>query len=241
MRVLTGLYWIFLMMLFSIASTFMPLTQILDKKSSYPENIIFGKICLMQKLSYNKSDGVIPAHSLKGFIFPLIYCSLIGFWNMKIQSIMKTKCSTFKTYSCFGGKHRRNLQIFNENLAQSLYWILFIVLENILVLFLQIYSDELGEKNVFIIYNIFFVVLADVVSGLLIPIKYIILSKKKYPILWINSVKDQVHTRSPESSVKVPRREFTIERMKVPIEKSTEKNVVFPKKIIPKITIIEVE
>ena len=152
---MTCLHWMVLTMMISIASTSMPLSQILDNQSIYPENIIYGKICLQQKLNH-KFDANIPTFGLKGFIFPLIYCSMITFWNMKIQSIMKTQCSSFKTYSCYGGKYRRNLQTFRENLAQSLYWGIFIILENVLVLFLKMYSEELGERKVFIIYNIFF-------------------------------------------------------------------------------------
>ena len=58
-------------------------------------------------------------------------------------------------------------------MAQSFYWGIFIILENVLVLFIRMYSEELGEKNIFIIYNVFFVLLADIVSGLLVPIYYI--------------------------------------------------------------------
>lgn len=243
MRLMTCLHWMVLTMMISIASTSMPLSQILDNQSIYPENIIYGKICLQQKLNH-KFDANIPTFGLKGFIFPLIYCSMITFWNMKIQSIMKTQCSSFKTYSCYGGKYRRNLQTFRENLAQSLYWGIFIILENVLVLFLKMYSEELGERKVFIIYNIFFVLLADIVSGLLVPIKYIILSKKKYQILWINSVKDQVYTRSPKTSVKIPRREFTPERLKIslnsPKAKSMSKYIVSPKKVVSTISVIEI-
>ena len=244
MRFLTGLHWMVLAMMISIASTFMPLTQIIDKKSIYPENIIFGKICLHQKLTNHVSHGSIPTYGLKGFIFPLIYCSMILFWKMKIHSIMKTKCSSFKTYSCCGGKYRRNLQTFRENLAQSIYWIIFIVLENVLVLFLEIFSEELGEKNVFIIYNVFFVLLADIVSGLLIPIKYIITSRKKYQILWINSIKDEVNIRSPQTSVKIPRREFIPERFFIssqnsPRKKSMNKSIVLSRKEMSSLSVIE--
>ena len=213
----------------------MPLTQILDNKSIYPENIIFGKICLHQKLTNHMSHGIIPTYGLKGFIFPLIHCSMILFWKMKIQSIMKTKCSSYKTYSCCGRKYRRNLQTFRENLAQSIYWIIFIVLENVLVLFLEIFSEaeELGEKKDFIIYNVFFILFADIVSGLLIPIKYIIISKKKYQIFWINSIKDEVNARSPQPLVKIPRREFTPETFFISSQNSPRKkskSIVIPKK-----------
>ena len=131
-------------------------------------------------------------------------------------------------------------------MAQSFYWGIFIILENVLVLFIRMYSEELGEKNVFIIYNVFFVLLADIVSGILVPIVYIILSRKKYQILWANSVKDQVCTRSPKTLVKIqiPRREFTPERLKIslnsPKPKSMSKYEVSPKKIESSLSVIEI-
>ena len=235
MRLLTGLHWMVLTVMITIASTFMPLTQILDNPSIYPKNIIYGQICLKQKLTNYKSDGSIPTYGLMGFIFPLIYCSMIAFWNKKIQLKIKTQCSSFKTYSCYGGKYRRNLQTFRENLFQSLYWILFIIFENVLVLYLRMHSEELGERKVFMIYNTLFVLFADIVFGLLVPIKYIILSKKKYQILWINSVKDQVNTRTSKTLVKMPRRDFTPERLTIqckgPQPKSINKYIVSPKKV----------
>ena len=247
MRLLTGVYWMFFIMLVSIASTFMPLTQILAKTKSYPQNIIFGKICLELKLNKQNSDGIIPTYGLKGFIFPIIYCSMIAFWNMKIQSMMKTQCSSFKTFSCYGGKYRRNLQTFKENLAQSIYWIIFIVLENVLVVFLKMYSEELGERNIFIIYNTLFVIFGDFMTGFLLPIKYIMLSRRKYQILWMSSVNDPVNERSPKSSVKIPRREFTPEKLKISmnssnsVQRTMNKYIIFPSKENSSISVIEIE
>ena len=70
-------------------------------------------------------------------------------------------------------------------------------------------------------------------SGLLIPIKYIIISKKKYQILWINSIKDEVNARSPQPLVKIPRREFTPETFFISSQNSPRKkskSIVIPKK-----------
>ena len=166
---------------------------------------------------------------------------------MKIQSMMKTQCSSFKTFSCYGGKYRRNLQTFKENLAQSIYWIIFIVLENVLVVFLKMYSEELGERNIFIIYNTLFVIFGDFMTGFLLPIKYIILSRRKYQILWMSSVNDPVNERSPKSSVKIPRREFTPEKLKIPmnssssVQRTMNKYIIFPSKENSSISVIEIE
>ena len=245
MRLLTGLYWMFLMMQVTIASTFMPITQIMDKKSLYPENIIFGKICLQQNLSEQNSDGIVQKYRLNGFIFPIVFGSLIVFWYMKIQTMIKTQCSSFKTFGCYGGKYRRNLQTLKEHLAQSFYWIFFIVMENVLVVFLKMYSKEIGDRKLFIIYNIFFVIFGDIVTGLLLPIKYIIVSRKEYQILWSSTVTNQVEEKSPKSSVKIPRREFTPEMLQISSESSNQKSInkyiYFHKRDVPSINITQIE
>ena len=114
MRLLTCLFWLLLTIQVTIAATFMPLTQMMDKENSYPENIIFGQICLCQKLSQSNSVGIVAKYRLNGIIFPTVFGSLIVFWYVKIQAIMKTQCSSFKTFGCYGGKYRRNLQNRNQ-------------------------------------------------------------------------------------------------------------------------------
>ena len=146
---------------------------------------------------------------LNGFIFPVVYGSLIVFWTLKVQAMIETQCSTFKTFGCYGGKYRRNLQTFKENLSQSAYWISFVVLENVLVALLRMFSDTIEENTIFLIYNIYFFIFGDIAIGILLPIKYLLLSIRKYPILWMSNLKkkDTVMEKSNNISVKIPRRE----------------------------------
>ena len=226
MRLLTCLFWMLLTTQVTIAATFMPLTQMMDKENSYPENIIFGQICLCQKLPKSISIGIVAKYRLNGIIFPIVYGSLIVFWYVKIQAIVKTQCSTFKTFGCYGGKYRRNLQTFKENLLQSAYWICFIVLENVLVVLLRMYSEGIGEDNIFLIYNIYFVIFGDISIGILLPLKYLMLSKKKYQILWMSTIKQEDDIEKPNYvSTKIPRRETTPEMLSELIESS--KNIRF--------------
>ena len=255
MRLLTCLYWLLLTIQVTIAATFMPLTQMMDKENSYPENIIFGQICLCQKLSKSNSVGIVAKYRLNGFIFPIVFGSLIVFWYVKIQAIMKTQCSSFKTFGCYGGKHRRNLQTFKENLAQSAYWICFIVLENVLCLLLRMHSESIGENTIFLIYNIYFVIFGDIAVGILLPLKYLILSKKKYQILWVSTIKQEEDIMKPNNiSTKIPRRETTPEMLSQSFESSSNirfetsswKNKTHDKSILhnnrntPRVTVIEI-
>lgn len=252
MRVLTSLFWMLLTIQVTIAATFMPLTQMMDKENSYPENIIFGQICLCHKLS--QSNSVVAKYRLNGIIFPIVFGSLIVFWYVKIQAILKTQCSTFKTFGCYGGRYRRNLQTFKENLLQSAYWICFILLENALVVLLTVHSERIGENNLFRIYNIYFIIFGDISVGILLPLKYLMLSKKKYQILWMSTIKQEENIKkSNKVSTKIPRRETTPEMLSQQIESSknirfetsnwenkTGNMFIFPNnRIIPRITVVE--
>ena len=232
----------------------MPLTQMMDKENSYPENIIFGQICLCQKIPESNSVGIAAKYRLNGLIFPVVFGSLIVFWYVKIQAILKTQCSTFKTFGCYGGKYRRNLQTFKENLVQSAYWICFIVLENLLVVLLRMHSEAIGENIIFLVYNIYFVIFGDIAIGILLPLKYLMLSKRKYQIIWMSIIKQEEDIERPNNvSTKIPRRETTPEMLTQSIESS--KNISFESwnnksdnkfnfpnnNEIPRVTVVEVD
>ena len=258
MRILTCLFWFLLAIQVTIAATFMPLTQMMDKENSYPGNIIFGQICLCQKLSQSNSVGIVAKYRLNGIIFPTVFGSLIVFWYVKIQAIMKTQCSSFKTFGCYGGKYRRNLQTFKENLAQSAYWITFIVLENVLVVLLRMHSESIGANNLFLIYNIYFVIFGDLAIGILLPIKYLMLSKRNYQILWVTNLnqEEEKDSKKPNNVLtKIPRRDTTPEMLSQSIEslnnihsetsswKNRTHNVVIlhNNRRIPRVTVIEID
>ena len=225
----------------------MPLTQMMDSRSSYPENMIFGKICILQKIPESISDGIVTKFRLNGIIFPIVYGILIVFWNLKVQAMIKTHCSTFKTFGCYGGKHRRNLQTFKENLAQSAYWITFIILENMLVAFLRMLSDVLEENTIFLIYNISFFIFGDLAIGFLLPIKYLMLSTGKYQILWMSThmKKNVVVEKSTNTSIKIPRRETTptmITKTVESLENRANIRYTFNNIIeIPRVTVVEID
>ena len=255
MRLLSCLFWMLLTTQVTIAATLMPLNQMMDKENSYPENIIFGQICLCQKLSKSNPVGIMAKYRLNGIIFPIVFGSLIVFWYVKIQAIMKTQCSSFKTFGCYGGKYRRNLQTFKENLAQSAYWIMFIVLENALVVLLRMHSESIGENNLFLIYNIYFVIFGDIAVGILLPSKYLMISKRKYQILWVSTIKQKEEDKEKPKNVltKIPRRETTPEMLSqsivstnnIHVETSSWKNKTHNKfhnnRKIPRVTVIEID
>ena len=186
-------------------------------------------------------------YRLNGFIFPTVYGSLIAFWTFKVQAMIETQCATFKTFGCYGGKYRRNLQTFKENLAQSVYWISFVILENVLVALLRMFSDLIEENTIFLIYNIYFFIFGDIAIGILLPIKYLLLSIRKYPILWMSNLKkkDMVMEKSNNISVKIPRRETTpamiLKTMETMKKRSQNKYIYQNRRVIPRVTVVEIE
>ena len=186
-------------------------------------------------------------YRLNGFIFPIVFGSLIVFWILKVQAMIKTQCSTFKTFGCYGGKYRRNLQTFKENLAQSAYWISFLILENVLVAILRMFSDVIEENTIFLIYNIYFFIFGDIAIGFLLPIKYLMLSKRKYQILWMSNLKkkNNVMEKSNNISIKIPRRDTTPTMIIKTIEsiknRGKNKDIYQNIGIIPCVTVVEIE
>ena len=209
---------------------------------------IIGKICLHQNIpASSNSDGIMKKYRLNGFIFPIVFGSLIVFWTLKVQAMIKTQCSTFKTFGCYGGKYRRNLQTFKENLAQSAYWIGFLILENVLVVFLRMFSDVIEENTIFFMHNIYFYIFGDIAIGFLLPMKYLMLSKRKYQILWMSNLKkkDIVMEKSNNISRKIPRRDTTptmiIKTTEILKKKSQNKDIYQNIKLIPRVTVVEIE
>ena len=212
------------------------------------KTFIIGKICLQQSIpSSSNFEGIMKKFRLNGFIFPIIFGSLIVFWTLKVKAMIKTQCSTFKTFSCYGGKYRRNLQTFKENLAQSAYWISFLILENVLVVFLRMFSDVIKENTIFLIYNIYFFIFGDIAIGFLLPMRYLMLSKRNYQILWMSNLKEKnnVMEKSNDISIKIPRRDTTPTMIIKPIEsmknRGKNKDIYQNIGIIPLVTVVEIE
>ena len=140
-----------------------------------------------------------------------------------------------------------NDQTFKDNLAQSAYWISFLILENVLVAFLRMFSDVIEENTIFYIYNIYFFIFGDIAIGFLLPMTYLMLSKSKYQILWMSNIKkkDIVMEKSNNISIKIPRRETTptmiiktIESMK---NRSQNKYIYQNIRPIPRVAVVEIE
>ena len=212
MRIVNLLYWFFFLFLFSVSSAFMPVADIISDSENYPEKLVFGKICLHQTFPQKSFNEIISRDRLWGFAFPIIYFSFVLFWSMKNKNLVKDVCIARKTFACFGGTYRRNLQTFEESVFLSLYWCVFIVLENIIVIIIEAFHDQVSEQTVFILYNCFFFFFGDLFHGLILPLKYIILSRRDYFVLWSSnnsedsSPSDETRRSDPEE--KIPRREF---------------------------------
>ena len=169
----------------------------------------------------------VTRERFSGFVFPTIYLTFTAFWSLKNRFLIHRFCSTRTTFSCFGGKHRRNLQTFAETTAQTYYWALFIVMENILCLVLELHSDKFGERNVFIVYNLFFYIFGDFIIGILLPLNYIYLSQTHYQEIW--TAPHERKTSQPERTEleKIPRRDFLPEKY-ANMKNMPEKCTLFP-------------
>ena len=190
----------------TVITIFLPISFMLS--GDYPANVVFGQICMLEKLPKQNLREIVEKDRMMGFIFPIIFASLVSFFNIKIKILVKRHCTSQRTFSCYGGMYKRNLMTLSESLNCSFYWNLFIILENILLLILRVYSEELGEIQIFIIYNTFFFIFGDFYNCIYLPMRIIHTSKNQYAVLWTKSEPKSTRTDCKEESNKVPRRDF---------------------------------
>ena len=185
---------------------FLPISFMLS--GHYPENVVFGQICMRETLPKQNLRDIVKKDRMMGFIFPTIFASLVFFFYIKIKSLVKRHCTSQRTFSCYGGMYRRNLMTLSESLNNSFFWSSFIIFENVLLLVLRIYSEELGEKQIFVIYNTFFFLFGDIYICLYLPLKIIQTSKTQYAVLWTKPKPQSTKNDSKVESDKIPRRDF---------------------------------
>ena len=174
LKLMEILHWVATIAMVSVAYGNMPLSKQL--KPGYPENTVIGKICLKQQLHFSKNH-ISPR--LIGFIFPFLMLLGVIFWSRSKQRYVVGQC-----YSGFGGKHRRNMFTYSETYAYNCLWCGFIIVENLLLLFLEYYSESINVETSQAIYHLFFFLFIDLCHGLYLPIKYLMLSEEQYPRLW---------------------------------------------------------
>ena len=120
LTVFKSLFWLLLTVLVIFISTFLPLKQIFSEETSFPENIIFGQICLKQKF---EKPETISIHRLKGFLFPIVMGIFVYLWMRRNENVIKRHCNQQRNFSCFGGCYRRNLMTFTESVCIFYYWL----------------------------------------------------------------------------------------------------------------------
>ena len=195
--------------LISVAYGNMPLSK--QFKHGFPENTVIGKICMKQELHRSKES--VNAR-LIGFAFPFLHLFAVGLFSRKVRIFVDGQCLNKNTFSAFGGKNRRNVFTYLETFQYNCLWAAFIIVENLLLLFLEVYSENISEDVRYALYHVPCFLFIDIFHGLYLPLKYLISSRDQFPILWSKEDRleqnSKFYVRSPEI---VPRRDFTLQNV----------------------------
>ena len=161
------LYWIFAFVLIAVGYGNMPLSKQL--KQGFPENTVIGKMCLQIEDIYSKESF---KSRILGFIFPFLNLIFAFWWQTRSYRYISGQFLNQTTFSGLGGKHRRNIFTFVENLSYNSNWCLFIILENFLLIVLEQYSEHISKEVRYNLHNIMCIIFIDVFHGFYLPLKH---------------------------------------------------------------------
>ena len=161
------LYWLFALVLIAVGYGNMPLSKQL--KQGFPENTVIGKMCL-------QIEDIFSEESFKsrilGFIFPFLNLIFAYWWQNRSYRYISKQFLNQTTFSGLGGKYRRNIFTFEENLSYNSNWCLFIMVENSLLIVLEQYSEHISKEVRYNLHNIMCIVFIDLFHGLYLPLKH---------------------------------------------------------------------
>ena len=176
----------------------MPLSRQL--KPGFPGNTVVGMVCLKKEIQYYKES--IQARMI-GFAFPVGILVAICSWRRKVVKYINGQCLNKNTFSAFGGKYRRNIFTYAQTWNYNLCWCIFIILENMLLIGLELHSEEVNQEVSYYAHHIMCVIFIDTFHGIYLPLKHINSSRDLFQN--IKQKKANFYVRVPEM---VPRRDI---------------------------------
>ena len=181
-----------------------------------------GQICMLERIPSLTFQEIITRDRIVGYIFPTVYSVFSLFFFFKVEYCVSSQCLTRTTFrcqtnsdirfspallNCYGGKYRRNLLTFPETLKISCIWSFFIMMENITLILIQRFSADLSPRTTFMIYYGFLAALIHFYHGLWLPVRYLIISRDQYYVLWAERRQDK-ETEEVQSVRVEPRRDY---------------------------------
>ena len=92
-------------------------------------------------------------------------------FSWSIEIFITSKCLCGKTLACFEGKHRRNVFTLQEIVQNERNLLIFTLFYNILIIWIQFYSDKANSHIYFVAHNLIYVNFVDIYSLVFIPLK----------------------------------------------------------------------
>ena len=140
---------------------------------------------------------------------PILLTQYILRMEKRMTDYTKGQNLNMKTLSQFGGKHQRNILTAKQTKFYYLLIPSFFIMDNLLIIFFQVYSDKLDKNTRFYIHNFIWVMFIDCFFCFYVPLKHLLLSRESMPSLWLDGEPERIikfYTRQPSM---IPRRYVT--------------------------------
>ena len=177
LKLFNSLHWIFIVFMVCFNIGVFPLSHIL--KDMFPGNSIKGQICMKLEFQLGEMNN---KQRFFMFIGPVIFFVFKFRFGRNCKAYVRANNLNMRTFSQFGGTHHRNIFTLKDTGIYMTVILLLAYLDNILIILFQ--QSSIDKRTQFIIHNIPWILVCDLLFGIYVPVKHFFSSKHLLPGLW---------------------------------------------------------
>ena len=179
MKFFNYLYWISLIIFFTYLYGIFPISRVLA--GNFPRNSINGQFCMKIEFHMDEMNTKQTCYALIG---PALI-EIFSFLFMKqMTDYAKRQNYRGKSFSQFGGKHKRNLFTAAQTRNYLSLYTCFVIADTAFSISVRQYQQKLNRDIIFTLHFGLYVLLFDFLFGIFIPVKHLMMSNHSLPGLW---------------------------------------------------------
>ena len=192
-------------------------------RPNFPENSIKGQICM--KLDFDL-DGNNEKLRVLGF-YPIIAVYFTIKFQNSINRFVKGQNLNNSTCAQFGGKYRRNLFDLIESRNYLMSFLIFLLLENFLILSMQLFKEVFDKDARFLLLGLLWVLFLNVYIGVYVPLKHLLISWNCMPSLWHDPPHEAVAQFYVRRPFLIPRRYMEAQQIEIEESRSSARSFTY--------------
>ena len=142
------LHWLIFIIFIPVCYVTFPLAK--QMEGNFPENTIKGQICMNMEFPIGQTN-------LKQRMMSLMYPLIMTITNIKFRisltRFIKGRNLNMRSFAQFGGKNPRNIMSLDQTLKYFIRVIFLIVMDNILILLFQVFTNKIDPQTRFVLHN----------------------------------------------------------------------------------------